>query len=208
MDYILYNVNILANKEDLSFLGGGREYSDGIAYVYYNKRHKKVLKILAFDKPGTGDLEALDERLKFIHYLSECGIDIAWPEKNENRRLYDTYMDEKHIFIAYSMNFITDLAEMNSLYWQNHSFLKPYFERRVLDCATFDITNDEAFRLRSSGEVLSEGNLKNPLILLANYTFDNLPQDPLHKSLKTKELLTFLRYTVWDARILKKPWNI
>jgi len=75
---------------------------------------------------------------------------------------------------------VTDLAERNATYWQNHSFLKPYFESGVLDCATFDMAGDEEIRLRYSGEVLSKGNLKNPLILFANYTFDSLPQDTFY----------------------------
>jgi tetratricopeptide (TPR) repeat protein len=75
---------------------------------------------------------------------------------------------------------VTDLAERNIEYWQNHSFLKPYFECGVLDCATFDMAQDEELRLRNSGEVLAKGNLKNPLILFANYTFDSLPQDTFY----------------------------
>ncbi len=75
---------------------------------------------------------------------------------------------------------VTDLAERNATYWQTHSFLKPYFESGILDCATFDIAQDEEIRLRNSGKVLSEGNLKNPLILFANYTFDSLPQDTFY----------------------------
>jgi tetratricopeptide (TPR) repeat protein len=75
---------------------------------------------------------------------------------------------------------VTDLAERNIEYWQNHSFLKPYFECGVLDCATFDMAQDEEIRLRNSGEVLKAGNLKNPLILFANYTFDSLPQDTFY----------------------------
>ncbi len=75
---------------------------------------------------------------------------------------------------------VTDFAESNIEYWQNHSFLKPYFESGVLDCATFDISKDEEIRLRHSGEVLSSGKLKNPLILIANYTFDSLPQDTFY----------------------------
>jgi tetratricopeptide (TPR) repeat protein len=39
---------------------------------------------------------------------------------------------------------------------------------------------DEEVRLRNSGEVLKSGNLKNPLILFANYTFDSLPQDTFY----------------------------
>lgn len=75
---------------------------------------------------------------------------------------------------------VTDLAEENTAYWQNHSFLKPYFERGILDCATFDMTSDEELRLKNSGEILGAGNLKNPLILFANYTFDSLPQDTFY----------------------------
>jgi tetratricopeptide (TPR) repeat protein len=77
---------------------------------------------------------------------------------------------------------VTDLAERNVDYWQNHSYLKPYFESGILDCATFDMTVDEALRLRHSGEVLTAGSLKNPLILFANYTFDSLPQDTFYVS--------------------------
>ena len=75
---------------------------------------------------------------------------------------------------------VTDFAERNIEYWQSHSFLKPYFESGVLDCATFDIANDEEIRLRHSGEVISSGKMKNPLILFANYTFDSLPQDTFY----------------------------
>ncbi len=75
---------------------------------------------------------------------------------------------------------ITDLAERNVTYWLNHSYLKPFFESGVLDCATFDMTGDEEIHLRNSGEVLNKGTLKNPLLLFANYTFDSLPQDTFY----------------------------
>lgn len=75
---------------------------------------------------------------------------------------------------------ITDLAERNVIYWQSHSYLKPYFESGILDCATFDMTGDNALTLRISGEVLGKGSVKNPLILFANYTFDSLPQDTFY----------------------------
>lgn len=75
---------------------------------------------------------------------------------------------------------VTDFSEKNIEYWQNHSFLRPYFDSGILDCATFDITEDEKLQLRYSGEVLSPGKLKNPLILIANYTFDSLPQDTFY----------------------------
>lgn len=75
---------------------------------------------------------------------------------------------------------ITDFSEKNIEYWQNHSFLKPYFDSGILDCATFDIAQDKQLELRNSGEILRVGDLKNPLILIANYTFDSLPQDTFY----------------------------
>lgn len=75
---------------------------------------------------------------------------------------------------------VTDFSEKNIGYWENHSFLKPFFDSGILDCATFDIARDEQLLLRHSGELLSAGNLANPLILIANYTFDSLPQDTFY----------------------------
>ncbi|MBU3130248.1 tetratricopeptide repeat protein [Clostridium tagluense] len=75
---------------------------------------------------------------------------------------------------------VTDFSEKNIEYWQNHSFLKPYFDCGILDCATFDIAKDDQLKLRNSGEILARGKLKNPLILIANYTFDSLPQDTFY----------------------------
>lgn len=91
--------------KDLDFLGGGRGDSDGITYVYFYKGQKRVLKILAFDLPGTKEIAALNERLKFMNYLGESDIHIAYPEENGNHRLYETYEDEKNIFVSYSMKF-------------------------------------------------------------------------------------------------------
>ncbi len=83
---------------------------------------------------------------------------------------------------------LTDLAERNVTYWQNHSYLKPYFENGVLDCAVFDMENGKELSLRYSKTVLQPEALKNPLILFANYTFDSIPQDTFYvKSNKLHE---------------------
>lgn len=90
---------------DLTFLGGGREDSDGIAYSYRANGNKKVLKILAVKKEDRTELKALDERLAFVHFLGTHGIDIAYPEENKGHSFYVTYEDEAYIFFAYSMSF-------------------------------------------------------------------------------------------------------
>lgn len=103
LSYLCHSYEI--KPENLKYLGGGREDSDGIAYVYQDKGGKKVFKVLSIKKPGIIDLPALDQRLKFIHYLGENGIDIAFPKETKNHRLYETYSGENHIFVAYSMNY-------------------------------------------------------------------------------------------------------
>lgn len=75
---------------------------------------------------------------------------------------------------------LTDLAESNVTYWQNHSYLKPYFESGILDCAVFDMEKGKELSLRYSKELLQPEALKNPLILFANYTFDSIPQDTFY----------------------------
>ncbi len=75
---------------------------------------------------------------------------------------------------------VTDFATRNVEYWLNHSFLKPYFENGILDCAVFDMSKEDELHLCCSGKVLRRGSLKNPLILFANYTFDSLPQDTFY----------------------------
>lgn len=75
---------------------------------------------------------------------------------------------------------ITDFAERNAAYWQNHSYFKPFLEKGILDFAVFDMIKDDTLSLRNSGEILSKGHLNNPLILFANYTFDSLPQDTFY----------------------------
>ena len=120
---------------------------------------------------------------------------------------------------------ITDLAERNVSYWLNHSYLKPFFEQGFLDCATFDMGHDDTLHLRYSGEVLSMGKQKNPLILFANYTFDSLPQDtfyvnkgtlyeglitvtsaPQEDASKDKSILAGLDYSYTDIPIPGKDY--
>ncbi|MEM9538863.1 MAG: SAM-dependent methyltransferase [Cyanobacteria bacterium P01_E01_bin.42] len=80
----------------------------------------------------------------------------------------------KEIPIKYIM---MDFAEKNIEFWQNHPALRPFIAENLLDFACFDITNDKAIALLHSGELLNAQTLKNPLVVLANYFFDSIPQD-------------------------------
>lgn len=72
---------------------------------------------------------------------------------------------------------LTDLVEKNVAFWEQHERLRPFVEQRRLDFAQFDVANDRSLRLRASGRVLEPGSVANPMVLVANYLFDSIPQD-------------------------------
>ncbi|MBJ7313217.1 SAM-dependent methyltransferase [Rugamonas sp. CCM 8940] len=61
--------------------------------------------------------------------------------------------------------------------WQTHPWLRDLIQEGWLDFARFDADRDEVVQLAVSGAVLKAGELRNPLLLIANYVFDSLPQD-------------------------------
>ncbi|RQW79125.1 MAG: tetratricopeptide repeat protein [Methanothrix sp.] len=72
---------------------------------------------------------------------------------------------------------MTDLPERNLEHWKSHPFFLPFIERGTLDFANFDAQNDSEIVLNLSGERLSPGSVKNPMVVIANYFFDSIPQD-------------------------------
>lgn len=72
---------------------------------------------------------------------------------------------------------LTDMPEKNIEFWRTHPKLRPFVEQGQLDFARFDALSDDSIHLIESGKVLRAGELKNPLVLLANYLLDSLPQD-------------------------------
>ncbi len=70
---------------------------------------------------------------------------------------------------------MTDFAEKNLEGWESLACFEPFLADGSLDIARFDCDATETLRLRRSGVVLEQ--VKNPLIVFANYLFDSLPQD-------------------------------
>lgn len=75
---------------------------------------------------------------------------------------------------------MTDLAVQNVEGWRRHPALQPYIEQGVLDFAAFDAVGDEEIRLTVSQTSLRPGGLKQPLLVVANYFFDSIPQELLY----------------------------
>jgi tetratricopeptide (TPR) repeat protein len=86
---------------------------------------------------------------------------------------------------------LSDFAERNVAAFAGHPSLRPLFDASVLDVARVDLESDEeTVMLRRAGPLS-----RAPLVVLANYVFDSLPQDAF--SVREGQLLEDL-VTVWS----------
>lgn len=72
---------------------------------------------------------------------------------------------------------LSDFAQANLDAWDRHPQFQPFFEQGILDTARFDINHTNQLSLQHSGETLTPHTLDRPLIVIANYLFDSIPQD-------------------------------
>ncbi|MDJ0754132.1 MAG: hypothetical protein QNJ45_11475 [Ardenticatenaceae bacterium] len=72
---------------------------------------------------------------------------------------------------------LTDFVPETINFWQNHPQLRPWVDRGLLDFALFDAIDPQPLHLIESGRLLAPNQSGNPLIILANYFFDSIPQD-------------------------------
>ena len=72
---------------------------------------------------------------------------------------------------------MTDFSEKNVDFWREHQSLKPLVEEGVLDFALFDGERDDVLKLTEAADVLAPETVNNPMVVIANYFFDSIPQD-------------------------------
>ncbi len=72
---------------------------------------------------------------------------------------------------------MTDFVPEIIAFWQQHERFKPWVEAGVLDFALFDVMDKRPLTLINSNQTLTPDQVQNPLILIANYFFDSIPQD-------------------------------
>lgn len=72
---------------------------------------------------------------------------------------------------------MTDIAKDNIDFWQRHPYLQSYYERGVLDCAQFHHSQSLPIHLIYRNKDLTPENVINPIVVIANYFFDTIPQD-------------------------------
>lgn len=75
---------------------------------------------------------------------------------------------------------MTDLAMKNVLAWKEHPALQSFIDNGILDFAQFDAVHDTVLNLIVSEATIRKGDLKQPLVLVANYFFDSIPQELLY----------------------------
>jgi Ser/Thr protein kinase RdoA (MazF antagonist) len=143
------------NPKCLEFLGGGRGDSDGIVYTYNSGSGKMVLKILAIPENQIDRLHSLEVRVRYANYLGENGIKIAYPIKNQNGNLYETSIDNQHVYTAYIMEFcggrnpesheLTDemVQEWGRIIGKSHKVTKNFSEGK--DSGNFSYKEEMSF---------------------------------------------------------------
>ena len=72
---------------------------------------------------------------------------------------------------------IADLAPANLDFCRKHPKLQPFLEQGQLDFVRFDAVTDGQLHRLHANVTLTAETLRNPLVVLANYFFDSIPQD-------------------------------
>ncbi len=77
-------------------------------------------------------------------------------------------------------------------FWRGNGRFQPYFDAGVLDFGLFDVTDMRPFTLEHSGQTIAPDTVQNPVVLIANYFFDSIPQDSfvIEDGLLCQNLLT------------------
>lgn len=72
---------------------------------------------------------------------------------------------------------LTDFVPQTVAFWQAHERLRPFVSANLLDFAHFDVMDKRPLHLQQANLTLTPDQMQNPVILLANYFFDSIPQD-------------------------------
>ncbi len=72
---------------------------------------------------------------------------------------------------------LSDIVEENLNFFQSHQQFQPFFAAGLLDVAHFDGIGGRELKLRHSDKTIGTGSLTQPLLVVANYFFDSIPND-------------------------------
>lgn len=72
---------------------------------------------------------------------------------------------------------LSDVVEENLNFFERHPQFKSYYEQGMLDVSYFDAYKSTSLKLRYANKTIGINNLQQPLVTIANYFFDSLPND-------------------------------
>lgn len=72
---------------------------------------------------------------------------------------------------------LSDIIEENLSFFLNHPQFKIYYEAGTLDVAYYDAIEDKELYLRHSKRTINSQDLNQPILAIANYFFDSIPND-------------------------------
>jgi SAM-dependent MidA family methyltransferase len=72
---------------------------------------------------------------------------------------------------------LSDIVEENLAFFMDHPQLKQYLGEGLLDIAYFDAVQSEKLHLRYADKSITTQSLTHPLVAVANYFFDSLPNE-------------------------------
>lgn len=75
---------------------------------------------------------------------------------------------------------LSDIVKSNLDFFDTHPQFQFYFENGLLDTAYFDAIESKEIVLRHAGISITTKSLQQPLLVIANYFFDSIPNDLFH----------------------------
>ncbi len=72
---------------------------------------------------------------------------------------------------------VSDFVESNLSFFEGHPQFKTYFEKGLMDVSYFDAYESQEIYLRYSKKKISPKDLDQPILAIANYFFDSLPNE-------------------------------
>ena len=89
---------------------------------------------------------------------------------------FEKYYQQSALTLPPFCYVLSDFTPSNVDYWQTHPRLQPYLAQGWLDFAVFDVLDSSEIELRQRAITLGAGCLNQPLMVIANYFFDSIPQ--------------------------------
>lgn len=72
---------------------------------------------------------------------------------------------------------LSDIVEENIAFFSDHPQFQHYFQKGVLDVSYFDAINSKKIYLQKSQKTIAPNDLNQPLLAIANYFFDTIPNE-------------------------------